>query len=553
MRPLFTSGASGIQAILDPRRVLRWVYLGRLSLAAAIFIAALFVWRNVDADDTLIVAVTFSLAMLVTAASIVWTEVRRRTIGKNFLYIQSLIDLLLVTAIVHVTGGTQSQFAALYILVIASSSLVLPAGGGLLVALLGSVLYFADIILGHELALGLAIWLQLFVFAIVALGSAYLSARMREVGGGELAAQLHEVRLQAADILKNIRAGVITVDAGGVLAYANPSAEELLGRSLEPYIGRPVMDLIASAAPQLAATIGRALRARERTTRGEAEITRGEERFPIGVTTTYLEDAQSTAVTAIFQDISDQKRLELLNLRAERLEAVAELSASLAHEIRNPLASIRSAVEQLSLIPRATDDEQTLGRLIVREADRLSRLLSEFLDFARVRVAHIERVDLAEVARDVVRLVSQHPERTESIRIDCITPAGAVSIDGDADLLHRAMFNLALNAVQAPARARVAVEVGMMSREEMPDGVQFERGAVSVRVIDDGPGIAGEIRSRLFSPFVTTKPGGTGLGLPVVHRAIAAHRGLVFVDTGDRGTRFTVLLPMSQSDPGVVE
>ena len=127
----------------------------------------------------------------------------------------------------------------------------------------------------------------------------------------------------------------------------------------------------------------------ERVTRGEAAITVNGRTFPIGFTTTTM-SADGTpgnmSGTVIFQDISDNKRLEELRLRAERLEAVAELSASLAHEIKNPLASIRSAVEQLGSRARATEDERVLATLIVRESDRLSRLLSEFLDFARVRV-----------------------------------------------------------------------------------------------------------------------------------------------------------------------
>ncbi len=153
--------------------------------------------------------------------------------------------------------------------------------------------------------------------------------------------------------------------------------------------------------------------------------------------------------TVIFQDISDQKRLDTLHMRAERLEAVAELSASLAHEIKNPLASIRSAVEQLGRSPRANEDERSLSSLIVRESDRLSRLLSEFLDFARVRVTRIGPVDLAEVARDATTLVSTHPDRPEGVQVDFAVPTSPMIVEGDEDLLHRAVFNLALNAVQA--------------------------------------------------------------------------------------------------------
>jgi two-component system sensor histidine kinase PilS (NtrC family) len=201
------------------------------------------------------------------------------------------------------------------------------------------------------------------------------------------------------------------------------------------------------------------------------------------------------------------------------------------------------------------DDARTLGALIVRESDRLSRLLTEFLDFARVRVARLSPVDIAAVARGAANLAMAHPDVKEGLRVKCMTPETAVIIDGDEDLLHRAAFNLVLNAVQAaPLGGHVQLEVSHIPSDQLPSGVTFERGAVSLRVTDDGPGIAPEIRDRLFEPFITTKGGGSGLGLPIVHRAIEAHRGVVLVDSAPgRGTRFTVLLPYDQSDEADLE
>jgi two-component system sensor histidine kinase PilS (NtrC family) len=201
------------------------------------------------------------------------------------------------------------------------------------------------------------------------------------------------------------------------------------------------------------------------------------------------------------------------------------------------------------------DDARTLGALIVRESDRLSRLLTEFLDFARVRVARLSPVDIAAVARGAANLAMAHPDVKEGLRVQCTTPETPVIIDGDEDLLHRAAFNLVLNAVQAaPLGGHVQLEVSHIPSDQLPSGVTFERGAVSVRVTDNGPGIAPEVRDRLFEPFITTKGGGSGLGLPIVHRAIEAHRGVVLVDSAPgRGTRFTVLLPYDQSDEAELE
>jgi two-component system sensor histidine kinase PilS (NtrC family) len=448
--------------------------------------------------------------------------------------------------VVHVTGASTSMFAALYILVIATSSMVLPVGNGLLVAALGNVLYVADAFWSVDSSLTASVWLQLAVFAIVALGSAWLNAMLREAGADTEAVLAH-VRLQASDILYNIRSGVLTVDHEGRLLYANPMAQQLLGMELEGQVGRPVLERLRHGSPELVEAVERSMRNRVRTTRAEGVITTPERRFPIGVTTTYTDgDGQNTdrTATAIFQDISDQKRMETLRLRAERLEGVAELSASLAHEIKNPLASIRSACEQLSMATTTSADDKVLTNLVMRESDRLSRLLTEFLDFARVRVSRRTPIDLARVGAGAVNLALAHPDRPDGVTVSCSAEEGVWFVEGDDDLLHRAAFNLLLNAMQAsPAGGEVTLVVGAARPDQLDVGSTFTHGGVALSVTDAGPGIPAEIRDRLFDPFFTTKVGGSGLGLAVVQRAIDAHRGLVFLDTGAGGTCFTIVLP----------
>lgn len=539
--------------MVEPRRVLRFIYIGRLSLAAAIFLAAVFSWHGADARDTLLATLAFFAAIAFTSVSAWFGLAYRALVSRAFYYTQSLFDVALITTIVHITGGSLSPFAALYILATACASLLLPVGGGLLIAALGNVLYFADVIVLQGTTLGMPVILQLGVFAITALGVAYLGARLQEAGVNReaLAQQLVVVKLQAEDVLKNIRSGIITIDVQGRILFANSMAGTLIGFDDEQVRGGNIEDVVTPHAPALSAALEKAVHGHERVTRGEAAITVSGRTFPIGFTTTTM-SADGTpgnmSGTVIFQDISDNKRLEELRLRAERLEAVAELSASLAHEIKNPLASIRSAVEQLGSRARATEDERVLSTLIVRESDRLSRLLSEFLDFARVRVTRGERVNMGEVAQAAVRLADTHPDRKSGVTVTCVIPTEPLLVEGDEDLLHRAIFNITLNAVQAaPAgTGQVTVEVSRLDPEQIPTGVPFEVSAIALRVSDNGPGIPIELRERVFDPFFTTKTGGTGLGLPIVHRAIEAHRGFVFMDSSPKGTRFTVLLPQIQ-------
>lgn len=499
--------------------------------------------------STLIAAGAFLTAMVLTALSFVRTEVRRRRAGAGFLYAQFVHDLLLITVVVHLTGGGDSQFSALYILVNAAAALLLPIGSTLLLAILGSVLYVGDAFLVGGGTLATPLLLQLVVFVLVAVGTGYIAARLQEAGEGreQLQAELASVQLRAADILMNIRAGILTVDNAGRLLYANPSASEVLGVPLSGMMGTPVLEWVRAAAPSVAEAIVAHINERRTSNRSEGVVVRAGREIPLGITTTSVSGdlrQGGGATTVILQDISDEKRVETLRLRAERLEAVAELSASLAHEIRNPLASISSAVEQISTRDAASLDDRTLGALIVRESDRLSRLLSEFLDFARVHEARHERIDLCEIVRGAAALGATHPDRGPDVRISLDLSSEPAMVEGDDDLLHRAIFNLVLNALQvSKAGDVVTIAVRRTPPSQLPSGLPFHADAFALEVRDEGNGLPAEVADRLFVPFTTTKPGGTGLGLAVVHRAIEAHRGVILVDSGRSGTRFTVLLP----------
>jgi signal transduction histidine kinase len=399
------------------------------------------VWRAADSTATLIATLAFVSTLLFTGASALYSEEPGRLPSVTFFYVQMVFDLLLVTAVVHLTQtGTPSQLAPLYILVIAVSALLLPPRGVLLIATLGDALYFAVTIADQDTPFDFPILVQLVIFGAVALGCGYIGARLREANAGreEMAAELAAFRLREADI-------------------------------------------------------------------------------------------------------------ERLHTRAERLEAVAEMSASLAHEIKNPLASIRSAAELLAKVPGADDDTRTLTKLVQRESDRLSRLLSEFLDFARTGVTSVRRVDFVDIARHACALVAAHPDKPENVTIRELFPSTPLVVVGDDDLLHRAIFNLLLNAVQAsPPGGEVRVEAAELAPHQLPaQAGHFVRGGIMLQVSDQGKGIADSIKDKLFEPFVTTKSGGSGLGLSIVHRAVEAHHGFILVDRAgpSGGTKFTVILP----------
>jgi len=410
------------------RDLLRWVYLGRAIVPLVVFLAAAFFFRAQRPEVIVTLAIAALMSVLAAGLSVWYTHVREAQPGFTFLYTQALFDLALVTVIVHFTGGAESDFSALYILVIAVSAALMPVASGLLVTLLGGLLYVADVVLGYPEQLSVIVGLQVLVFVSVAVATGYVASRVGVVGAERevLQREVTRLRLEAGDILRNIGSGVVTVDGEGNLAYANPAAAALLGIDAAALVGRPIVEFLKVRSPELWAAIVNTQRRGERTVRAEGRVVSDGLAFPIGLTTTALqiEPGRPPSVTAIFSDISDQKRLEEMHLRTERLEAVAELSASLAHEIRNPLASIRSSVEQLAHSAGASEDEQLLAGLVVRESDRLSRLLNEFLDFARVRAGHFEPVDLLALVHMAADLVRGLPDiRTPGHKIRHDPPA----------------------------------------------------------------------------------------------------------------------------------
>ncbi len=535
------------RALPSPRVLVSWLFAARLALAVGILLWAALLWADAP-DLSLGVSTGVLLAFTVTAYGSWVVLVRGGEPAGWFLRVQALVDLGLVALLAHFGGGADSVFPALFVLVIAVYALLLPFGTAFAVALLAALLHLADAFLWQPGPAPVAIWGQVAVFLVVFFVVALLGQRLRQVTleQASLQSELRRVRLEADDILRNIHSGILTVDGKGRLAFLNATGARLLGLDPDAGLGFPVLDQVKSRCSELWAALAAGIRSGRRVNRGEGTIVDGDRVVEIGLTTTVFEPepGQPPSVTALFTDISESKQLQELRLRAERLEAVASLSASLAHEIKNPLASIRSSVEQLARSNREDEDEQVLARLIVRESDRLSRILTEFLDFARVRAHEYATVDLHELASASARLMREHPDCRDEVEI--AVRGERLLVDGDDDLLHRVVSNLVLNAAQAArGPTRILVEVGPARNGEAPAKLGP---AARLRVRDDGPGIPAEIRDRLFEPFVTGRPGGTGLGLAVVQRAVEAHRGIILVDSAPgRGTTFTVYFPVKWS------
>ncbi len=536
----------------NPKGILSWIYLGRIAVGAAILVSLPGDGFTV-ANKSLYITIILVAMGVVTVASYIYTHSLARHPRRALLYLQVVFDAFMLTAVVYLTGGAYSMFTPLYILVISAGALLLPILGGIVIGLFTSILFSIASVLSEGTVDG-GMLLQATLFACVAIISGYLGDRLRQTGAalGSVETELRRLRLNTDEILETIGTGILTVDEQGRLAYINPAAAEMLDLEPREWIDRPIIEKLDSIAPGLGEVIERSATMRMPIRRYETAAE--DDGFVIGVSTTIFDrpETERPPVTAIFQDITEGRRIEGLRRRAERLEAVAELSASLAHEIKNPLASIRSAVEQISAGELEREDRELLGGLIVRESDRLSRLLGEFIDFARVKLTAPQPLDFLALTRSVVDVVRAHPDtRERAVTIAVQAPDTPILIRGAEDLLHRAVFNLALNAVQwAGHEGRVELTLDEVRSDLLSPALGGLRlGRLSVR--DSGPGVPEDLRDQIFDPFFTRREGGTGLGLALVQRAVEAHGGAIFVDAapgGEGGAVFSLYLPTLPND-----
>lgn len=551
--------------VLEPLQVLYWIYATRLVISLAVFGSAILVGDvlerrvpgSLPPEFLLIAIVGLAAAAFLTPIAYRISHRKGREIGLGFLYSQAVLDVLLFNGIVYLTGGSGSPFVSLFIALAAGYALVLPQGSAILTALSVGLLYlFLNLTVEGDTS-GVALGLQVLVIMLVAVTASLVGARFRLVRSELRSAEgeLHRLRLDTADVLRTIPSGVITLDASGNLVYVNVAAAELCGLDGPGLLGLDVLPELERRAPEVVAAVRETMETGRRVQNREAEVlggpsgggARAEDPVPVSVSTTMLQDVGAgPSHVILLQDLRAVRQLENLRLRAGKLEAVAELSASLAHELKNPLASVRSAVQQLSGRAAANEDEQILGRLIVREADRLTRILSEFSDFARVGVAERKPVDVERLVHEVIETVRRNPAAEGRATITAEVLDDMSGLWGDPELLHRTLLNLVLNAVQVGDQEK-AVQVRVVADALRPDLVPSEVSLghpVRIRVIDDGPGIDADDLPRIFDPFYTRRPGGSGLGLSIAHRAVQAHGGaLIAISNKGEGATFAMVLP----------
>ena len=504
----------------------------------------------------------FGVAVLAAVAACAILPLAGARIGdpRAFARFQLALDVALVSAIVVTSGGARSIFVPLYVLTVMAASFVLPQAGASAVAGLSS-LFYVGVVLGPTAlsALGgipgdtttdeaLAICLNAAVFLVVGFVTSSLAGRYRESQEHLDAHRKHLSDLQAFRdlIFESVGSGLVGVDPRGRVTAFNRAAESITGVRAVDAMGQPWSAIFGSGV-DLDEVRETADEDQSPPRRYEFPLRRQDGRIiPVGISFWSLRSGEGevAGLSGVCQDLSTIKQMEQRMRQADRLATVGRLSANMAHEIRNPLASISGAVEALAKDLPPDDGRDRLVEIVLKESERLSHIVGAFLEYARPAPLVPIDVDLVQILDEVLLLI-EHRALPANLKI-MREYAESLPVRVDPQQMRQAIWNLCLNAVQAMPEGG-EMRVGGQAADP-PEG-----GQIQVWIADSGQGIADEDLPHIFEPFYSTKVGGSGIGLALVYRVLQDHGGLIEARSrpGD-GTTFTLTLPAAREPQNAV-
>lgn len=466
---------------------------------------------------------------------------RRPRILGPLVHFQVVWDILFVTGLIFLTGGIESIFSFIYILVIVGAGFLLGRKETILAASASAILYgslldlqfygYLPWILGMPTQVDgadvfYAVFVHVVAFLLVGVLSGTVSERLKR---SEQALEKREIDYEELEnlnraILANIGSGLMIINPQGRIRSFNAAASRITGYPLETVYDRPVTDFL----PNL-----------NLFDEGMKSVPRGETHFSdpgggvrnLGYSASPLDDVggEPLGMLVTFQDLTQLKKLEQRLHRADRLAAVGQLASGLAHEIRNPLASISGSVQLLMENEDISPEERRLMQIVVREADRLSALLTDFLVFARPSPPELGPTDISSLLDELCVMVRSDGRFSQVELHRNYRPR--ITMQVDSGQFRQGIWNLLINAAEAmPGGGDLSIDV--------------DTDRCEIRIDDSGPGIPDEVMGKIFDPFFTTKDNGTGLGLATVYAIFEGHGGEVRVGSNERGgARFTVHLP----------
>lgn len=528
--------------------------LGRLIGLRLVVISTLFLGVMLIQVNTQLILQLKSFYLLILLAyglSLFYLALHIRAISPSVQATVQLVgDLVIVTGFVYATGGVFSPFSFLYLTVIVVAAAMLPAGG-VIFAGLSAIAYGLQAVLMYYQLLPLPttlegipvtpsasrvlqqILIHIVGFVLVALLVSYLTTSLRHAHSmlEEETERAKQFVALTQHVVRSVGAGILAADLDGKTLYVNPAGAAILGISdVDDQIGKP-LEVVMPLAEHNWGLI--ASRARSQSIpRIEGTLERSQAR--LGLSVDPLKDERATVVGFIvnFQDLTELRIKADRERMKDRMAATGEMAARMAHEIKNPLASISGSAQMLGTVGGVDATGRRLLNIVVDESRRLSGILDGFLVFARPGSATHAICDLSKLLDDCLALLRRSDEIKTGHELLLESP-DHLFVLGEEHLLRQIFWNLSRNALQA-----------------MPDGgnlrifAERRERSVVIRWRDNGVGMSEEIRHRAFEPFVTTQSTGTGLGLAVVYSAVQEHGGSVdIVSAPGRGTTVTVELP----------
>ncbi|MQA29656.1 MAG: PAS domain-containing protein [Luteitalea sp.] len=540
------------------RRQVGWLIAVRAVVSTVLLggAAAAETWSpGTAAVDPLFVLIAITYGQtIVFAATLRFIERHRWLID-----LQLGCDAIVVSAFIFFTGGVTSFFSSMYVLPIIAASRVQFRRGALLVATLSAVVY-----VGLVLAQYLAAWgflyqpwlagdrmllptvsvarftvaLNVFGFFAVALLSGSLAEKLRSAGARLDQASTEIADLQALNqhVIDSLPSGLVTTDQRQRILTFNHAAESITGLSFQAAVGRPLADTLQLPA-LLVETLNQGLTGTG-ARRLEFHYRRPDAtEIVVGLTATHLETPRGRAGYIVtFQDVTEVKKLDRQARIQQRLAAVGEMAAGIAHEIRNPLAAMSGSIQILRQdLPLSAEQEQ-LMEIVLRESERLNATIGSFLAYARPQKFAIARFDVRRALNDTARLLRNSSDVHEGHTIAVEVPPTELWFEADEGQIKQIVWNLATNGMRAMINGGTLHLTGRIGRED---------GAVEILVRDEGIGIPPEEIDGLFQPFRGSFEKGSGLGLAIVHRIVSDYHGEIQVSSeAGVGTTVAVRLPV---------
>ncbi len=461
------------------------------------------------------------------------------------------LDTCLVSALVLITGGPTSVFTPLYALPILAASAVEGRRAGIGVAGLSSLLHTSIILAQYSpeisgLGLGqpattlppvrvaaYTVGLDVLGFMAVAGLSGYLAERLRTADARLEQASVRIADLQALNqyVIDSLTSGLATTDDAGVVLTFNPSAERITGRHAASAVGQSVFDVLPISRdiiPRLGSGEPASVQTEVFFRHPDGQPLEIEVRLARLVT-----PSGPTGWIVMFDDVTDARRLEREHRVRQRLAAVGEMAAGIAHEIRNPLASMSGSIQILSHELRLSADQKKLMEIVLKESERLNETVGAFLTYAKPGAFEMRRLDLRSVIHETELLLRYSVEFEDRHRLEVVESSAPVWLLANEGQIRQILWNLATNALRAMPEGG-CLSIAAETRDD----------EVLLRVSDTGVGMATDQLDRMFEPFHGSFTRGTGLGLAIVHRIVSDYGGRLQVDsTEGRGTTILVHLP----------